>query len=494
MAIEVVIEHPSVESGERPYFAIRGPELHEGQTVGIEIVEIEADQTEFKASWGRRCQESGADLRVEVPDSIDLGVGLYAIARISLAAASTDGNCRAGCQVTFTEEDFGLQLFEIRKASDAPASAEELQARLQGTMRGREEELAAGVGLDSSLPGVDEYFVLIFVKDCLLTRVMQLGPYEITPFDGLGTSDEAAVIQEFLHAATADSIPAEMASAIGDKGKRDHPCFVARFPVVRAQSHSDAAKLADEEVRVLCGVLSLQRQAYPSPFGAFVKNSRTNKCRVWTLGRDYTGNLIGGLISGEDSRAIRRGVEQAKGDEGLRLFLGLHRDALEETDPEVAYYRLWSLLEAMARRRVRRGEPKLGWSGRPILSVKRMKPLTVRGSDEFVFEYLRRVIGPMRVNFNYSSEVDQSTWEELVAIWYRRRNCIAHLGGCRPEDATQCLRSEKKYANCKAAIDEMSRKHGKSGIDSYRRVLRDVARTCVAHEVWAGAPRRAQHP
>jgi hypothetical protein len=109
--------------------------------------------------------------------------------------------------------------------------------------------------------------------------------------------------------------------------------------------------------------------------------------------------------------------------------------------------------------------------------------MTIRGADERVFEYMRRVIASAPIDFNYRSEMNQHGWAELVGIWYRHRNCMAHQGGCVPEDSSHCRNGDAKCRSCRAAREEMIEKHGDSGIDDYRRALRDIAQFCLAHEL-----------
>ena len=83
------------------------------------------------------------------------------------------------------------------------------------------------------------------------------------------------------------------------------------------------------------------------------------------------------------------------------------------------------------------------------------------------------------MNFNYAALVQQGEWAQLVAIWYRHRNCMAHSGGCLADDPEQCDRIDPRYVNCKAARDEAVA----ANIDHYRRVLRDTVGQCLQAEL-----------
>jgi hypothetical protein len=292
-------------------------------------------------------------------------------------------------------------------------------------------------------------------------------------------SDEVALMQEYLRACTEEAMPDSSARALADSGRTRQPSFVAHFPLVRALSPSDAATRAHNEVLMLCGVLAVTRRAYPSVLGALVLDLETHQWNPWVNARNYTGNLAGGSISGEDPRTARRYTERARGDERIRLYLSLYRDALDVVEPEAKYFRLWSLLEVMAAQRVSKGDALLDWGGNPAPVPDgngfRHK---IRSNDEVVFEYLRQTVGQWHVNFNYGSQVKQSDWRDLVTVWYAHRNCLAHDGGCRPQDPAQCDQNPARV-RCRAAHDETSA----AALDQYLSILVDTAQNALCAEL-----------
>jgi len=480
MSLSVRFEKCSIEDCRELAIVVDGLALEDASTLTVVMARVDCEDTEFAASWGSEVHPQDPT-RIAAPDNLELATGLYGLADLHVTAAGQLDE-REQTSRHLSEADYGLQLVEIRSQGTPESSEETLRQRFEDIMRAREEEFAAGLGLDAGTPGAREYMVVVFVKDCLLTRTMRLGRYEVQPLGGLAAGDEVDVVQEYLRTFTADVIPDPMARDVAESKRSNHPCFVARFPLVRATSNGDAAAKADAEARVLGSVLSLHRLAYPTPFAAFVKDLANNKCQVWILGRGYGGNLVGGGISGEYPKAIRANVAKAKASERVRLYLGLYREALLEAEPGAQYFRLWSLLEVMATHDVRSGEPLLDWAGQPRTSAKG-NALAIRGAEQRAFEYLRRVIAGASVDFNYRSELDQHTWDQLASIWYRHRNCMAHQGGCMPDDPAHCRVSDGTCRACRAARDEMVKKHGSSGVDAYRRALRDTVQYCLAHEL-----------
>jgi hypothetical protein len=73
-----------------------------------------------------------------------------------------------------------------------------------------------------------------------------------------------------------------------------------------------------------------------------------------------------------------------------------------------------------------------------------------------MFELLRSTLAPQSV----SGRAFGMPFDELVAIWYRHRNCVVHGGGCFPDDASFCLRTDQKFDQCRRAHEEVVAKHG----------------------------------
>ncbi len=456
---------------------VRGLSLDGEATLSPTLVAIDEYGTEFAASWGCVVEPS-EEVTVAAPESLTLAPGLYGLAEMQVALVAHDGVEVEAHRLT--EADFGLQLVEIR-AQDGSTAGGDVRRRFESIMRGREEELAAGIGLEAGAPDVHEYEVLLFVKDCLLTRPMHLGAYEVTPFGGLASSDAVDVVQEYLRSSTPDTIPEDVARKVSGSTRKDRPCFVVRFPLVRATSWLDAVTRANDETLALCDALSLHRLAYPTPLAAFAKDLDTNSCRVELVAVSYRGNLATGGLAGEFPRGIRANVAKAKADQRLRLYLHLYHEGLLETEPESQYFRLWSLLEVMTGREVAPGDLAFGWDGQSLLNKEGQQKRVGKGIEAQVHEYLRRRLSGAGVDLNFRSEVDQHEWGQLLRIWNRHRNCMAHQGGCFPDDPALCLRNDRRHKACRAAREEVLEKYGSA--DPYRRALRETVSHCIEAEL-----------
>ena len=131
---------------------------------------------------------------------------------------------------------------------------------------------------------------------------------------------------------------------------------------------------------------------------------------------------------------------------------------------------------------VDKGDPLLEWSGARVLNGKGVAR-RIRTYDEIVFEYLRRVLSKPPITFGFSTQLKQPSWQELVTIWYRHRNCLVHRGGCRPQNASHCDRGKPDFVKCRDARNEMTAKYGAVAVDEYAAALETVVVEAVRREL-----------
>src|SRR3954451_11614855 len=114
--------------------------------------------------------------------------------------------------------------------------------------------------------------------------------------------------------------------------------------------------------------LPFQRFSYGAVIATIVIDYVTGRYWFWFNKRTYTGNLLGGSISGEHTGTTLERFCKVRKDASLRLYIKLYRDAVGEQDVEMAYYRFWAILEALARTKNLSGCQKLDRQGVPLLN------------------------------------------------------------------------------------------------------------------------------
>lgn len=442
------LQTPSITAGQPLIVTIADPESVRFRHAQCAIVRVEDDEDAGVLLCNTAILHEQTGAKFSVPTQELAAPGLYRITSVVLMPSDAADPREAGSE-SLTPRDL---LFEVIGTVEKARTPEELLAHYRHVGRQREADFLSGIG--DKTAGSLEYEALVFVKNCLLRTPMRIGPCQLTPFGGLGCQDEVTLMNEFLEKNGADPI-ADPQEALG-LGPFGEPCVVVHFTRVLAASTERAGQIVQDEVALLCNVLGLHRQSYGSPFGGVLVRSDTGERFRWIRTALYRGNVAAGFLAGEVPRLIRADVDKARRDPRLTLYLSLLREAIGEERIEFAYFRFWNLLETIARSKGFDGKQRLDWDGTPMTSPKG-KPLAIEPkAEQLVFELLRSTFVPQSL----SPRAFGTPFEELVPIWYRHRNCVVHGGGCFPDDAAYCLRTDQKYIQCRHAHEEVIAKHG----------------------------------
>lgn len=234
------------------------------------------------------------------------------------------------------------------------------------------------------------------------------------------------------------------------EGRR--PTIVVVAEDVRADIASDAARTVASAADDVLGLLALQRDAAPTILAGMVESVGVDPPRVsgWSGVPHYGGNLLGGFISGESQSDLVGLYQGLQGDDVLRLWLALHRDALAEERWDFRFFRHFNLLETMARRVLGEGAPVVGFDGIPIIGGDG-KPVTTSTAAGKVFALLKLWSERSQsAEMNLATPGAASLWEE-VQVWVGIRNAVAHDGAYRA-DSGERIPSAKRVGR---ALDRL---------------------------------------
>ena len=429
---------------------------------------------------------SGGDVEVEWLDDTALvrfprrGIkrpGLYHLSMVKLLR-------RTGSELQvlelFRTGEIINPVFYVCSAPELLLTFDQVYRLYDRTIAARQHRFMSGFG-DRPTNGdtLEEFECLLFIKNALTRNEIRLGQYRLIPYNGPGVDDQIAIINSFI----ATSYP-HLPRAIQDEERRSRytqgqPSAVVHFPRVFAADISRAIEIVREEGENLTRLLALQGGHYGESFGYYIYD-KSHRNVYWDIFYPtYRGNLLGNWLdekSGEAKLGVLRGNARAQ------LYASLYKEANREVQTEFAYFRLWNLLETIARSKDYVGAPLLDWNGTPVLKRSGIPRTIEDRAEQLVFENLRR----LRIARDFGGMgIDQSSIEQLIPIWYRHRNCVVHGGGCFPDDPQFCLRNKSQYANCRMAHLESVRRAGQRGRydDQYLRVLSMIAQAAVEAEL-----------
>jgi hypothetical protein len=300
------------------------------------------------------------------------------------------------------------------------------------------------------------------------------------PTSGIGASEEIALMDQYLSANGFEKISG--AKALSEVVRREQPAAIVRFPKISATSPGECIEVAVQNAKILSDLLALQRESYSTVIGTIVIDPAAGRYWFRVCKPTYTGNLVGGFLGGEDPSQTQRRLAKVRENESLRLYLKLYRDAVAEQDVEMAYYRYWAILEVMAAAKHFVGAPKVDRHGKTILNRHGLICQLNDETQPLVTEMLRRVYTAM----NVSMSCGLAHLFDLIPIWYRHRNCIAHRGGCRPDDPSHCYRDKPQFIACRdmhlLVVNRSNMQRGRHS-DQLLRDLESAVKFAIIHEL-----------
>ncbi len=236
----------------------------------------------------------------------------------------------------------------------------------------------------------------------------------------------------------------------------------------------------------LLELLAFRRNSSGVPFATVIQKldgatGQYTETRIYPEVEIYSGNLLGGFLSGEDQSVLLADDRAIHSDPFLGFILYLHMEAQAEKDLDFAYFRYWNLLETIAAERVESGTPVTGFDGKQILKEDG-KPFDTDGVRGRVYELVKRgmqVRDRTEEFFAAAQELSVSLWD-AVYVWYAFRNATAHHGGYNPDDPNQ--QRQKWY---RAAVEaQLAGAQPRGGApDPYFSYLKDVTTDVVRWEL-----------
>lgn len=221
-----------------------------------------------------------------------------------------------------------------------------------------------------------------------------------------------------------------------------YPLCAAVFPEIWAETYESAGTIAIERVNLALALLSANRGAAGRPVVIVIQQRQPNNgvvTKVSLPGAYYPGNLVGGLIAGEDQRFLLDQIRVAESDPVIRLGYELLAEAMRDSSVDARYFRYWSILEFLSGARISSVQVVTLVDGSPWPDERNN---TTRSAAPRVYQYLRPLTTPSQ---DSDAGPDESLYER-VRIWYGRRNATAHYGRLVPGDSRQVSQGWYQWA------------------------------------------------
>lgn len=317
----------------------------------------------------------------------------------------------------------------------AVTTAQEADRRRAELERDQEARYARGLG-DRSAAGSIEHRVLCAVERLLVTTRLRLAGVEILPVAHRPRGEEQrAMIDAIL---TQVDWPTRIdPQPWGDRVAPNRPWTAIVCAPVWARDLDEAATLAWGARDEVIAVLGLNRRARGRSVATVIEQLQPDdsiRHHVYVEDARYSGNLVGGFISGEDQPSLLAQQAAMHSDALLRLCVDLYSEAIADPSPDARYLRLWSLLETLSGARLQSGKRVKRLDGTPWPDKRRgttAEPRVYR----LIADYIRTSGIDERIFVSPASDLYQA-----VRAWYARRNATGHYGRFVVGDPRQAAR------------------------------------------------------
>ncbi|MCQ1954476.1 hypothetical protein [Arthrobacter sp. zg-Y238] len=314
----------------------------------------------------------------------------------------------------------------------------EVVARYADIQKSQYERYGVPLG-DPTVPGSSHYRIACIVQGLLLTTQMRLPGIRVF---GIEARPSGADAEQLVNSAiaqlgwSAQPLQPGWAEAFG----RHQPVSVFAFENVFAESIELAMQICTEARDNLLSILSVNRGASGRPVVTCVEqlqDGETIASKFRFEQSTYRGNLIGGILAGENQSQLVLQQTALNHDPLLKLCLDLFREAQADPSPDARYFRLWSALETLAIGRIEAGRPVTRLDGTPWpgnLDSSKAAPRVY----QLIAGRLFRSTMPIDEQSMVHPAPDLAS---AVTHWYARRNATAHYGRFMVGDPDQMARN-----------------------------------------------------
>lgn len=295
-------------------------------------------------------------------------------------------------------------------------------------------------------------------SDCLITQPVRIGSAELYPLERSGVIDVSASLKETLlfqgiRHVNFDEISKTLLSQVDKRS----PLYAMSFHRILRNDKEVILPLMPLIKRVL-GILCLNRGSYSKILGCvYLKRRNGVTDAIYAnLNSYYRGNLAGGGISREIPQLWNMQYEKTADDLFKTEVMYKLNSAHAETDLDVAYFRLWSILESVS-------FAVFGCKG--LSNIKTLCQSAYRPQD--AEQAIKLSLGNYEFNFN-----------DLLIMWISWRDLTAHNGGIYAAYAG----IRKAHPNNLRMIGEMRRLNMpiEYGEDRSLLILKDVCTQVVS--------------
>jgi len=322
----------------------------------------------------------------------------------------------------------------------------------------------SGIGRISD-PTAKRYQFFVFCSDIRAEAKCRIEKIDIIPYDGLKDNDIIESMKTFTSQLPIEEFDQLITSNNHIQGSIIH------FVNVSANSIDESINMVIRYSKMVLCSYSIHNMSYGTIIGMTIIDKKNKTIEYRATPNIYRGNLVNSfqIPIKNLSKMIINGLSKPIANYYLQMYL----QCIKEKFSQFTYFRLWNLLESMARNKKFKNKYRIDETGKLIKSKEGKRIDISAHARSLVYELIRSSFFNAGIMQELSlSPLKQNDLENRTIIWYQRRNCIVHKGGCQYDNIQYCNCNDSRMQTCRSAYEETVNKNGLS-IDVFDEYLFD---------------------
>ena len=433
-------------------------QLPDNISINVQKVDVARNRFVFGAGVIPKLKENAIVAHLKIPENASPGVYLIDSARLIWG----DLNQLEKNQLI----KFYPVFFKIQMDGEGLASKEDLSEALDYLSKKRQRFKSSEIRtslIEKSDTG-SKYRVLVFALGSKINSPQQLEGYKIQSLaHGLSHGHLLGLVNSTLKEIQIPPIQYDEKTA--RRFADSCPGLFVDYCCVAAVNHEDALGHCREHSRRIFDLLGFARGQRPREFFCMALDLE-DKSRWFQFDADtYRGNLAADANPVSTSELIEQTLPKIKAGSFIRLLLRTYSIATADDDLNVSLLRYWSVLELVAKRRVRDNEVICDEDGDIIIDLQN-KPIRTKKNCPRVYKHViyispkscasseykngvnhTLVVGNSDVFASNEQNVERITYWNLVRAVYAMRNRVAHEGHFSPMEIDESNAHEARAAH-----------------------------------------------
>jgi hypothetical protein len=320
--------------------------------INVNIYSLGTKRNDFVYGFGSIPEIDNNIFIISQKLSNSLKPGIYFIRHIKMIYGSPEEDTHKEISL-LPKDDFELKFFYVGENEKDALSTEEINQKINEiTFKRREYRNKKHITDNARLLSKPHYFrVQIFAIGCLLKNIQELEGITIYPLsNGLSYVNMNNVVNEHLHKMFSYKLPYN--EKIDDDYKRSTPMFVIDYLQVNAIDYSDALKYCYDKNEAIFSILAFDKGQRPRLFSYVVIDQQIGECNYGFNFPGYSGNLISDFSPTSTANQIDKIEPLLRKDHWFKFLFESYSNAINEANIDIKYFRLWAILELMAKKEV----------------------------------------------------------------------------------------------------------------------------------------------